>query len=117
MIRLLRTALLVTTMMALAAPVALADSSAWRSRTMDCGSAGTMTFLLPPSEFYAAAVPVPFHEVDGTSVLTALKVTVDGNTWVSKPLAAKGGGRLVTCGYTDPAGYVIEIAGLLTPAH
>ena len=61
--------------------------------------------------------PGPFHQVDGTSVLTALKVTVDGNTWVSKPLATNGGDRLVTCGYTDPAGYVIVIVGLLTPAH
>ena len=75
-----------------------------------------MAFVLPPSEFITT-MQAPFHDANGTSVLTALKVTVDGNTWVSKPLAAKGGDRLVTCGYTDPAGLVIEIVGLLTPAH
>ena len=115
MTRFLRTTLLAMVVLAVAAPSVLADSSAWRLRTMDCGSAGTMTFLLPPSEFMTAFVP--FHDAAGGAVLTAAKVVVNGNTYVSKPLAAHGGDRLVTCGYTDPAGLVIEITGLLTPAR
>lgn len=114
MTRLLRTTLLAMFVLTVAAPAVLADSSAWRTRSMEC-SGGTMTFLLPPSEFVTAFVP--FHAADSGAVLTPLKVTVDGDTYVSKPLAAKGGDRLVTCGYTDPDGLVIEIVGLLTPAR
>jgi hypothetical protein len=42
------------------------------------------------------------------------------STWewgFSKPLAAKGGDRLVSCSYTDDNGWFIEIVGLLTPAR
>jgi hypothetical protein len=114
MVRLLRTAVLATAVMTVAAPAALADSSEWRTRTMEC-SVGTMTFLLPPSEFVTAFVP--FHDAASGAVLTPLKVTVDGDVYVSKPLAANGGDRLVTCGYTDPAGLVIQIVGRLTPSR
>ena len=112
--RLFWAALLATALATATAPLVSGDSSSWRARTMDCGPAGTIEFLLPPSEFATAFVPV--HEADGTRVLTILEISVDGTTYVSKPLAAKGGDRLTTCGYSDPLGLVIRITGLLTPA-
>jgi aerobic-type carbon monoxide dehydrogenase small subunit (CoxS/CutS family) len=111
--RLLGCAVMATVLATAAVPLVSADSPDWRARTMDCGSAGTITFLLPPAEFVTAFVPV--HAATGTRVLTVLEITVNGNTYVSKPLAATAGDRLVTCGYTDPQGLVIRITGLLTP--
>ncbi len=97
-----------------AAPLVSADSSAWRPRTANCGTeAGMIDFLVPPSEFVTAFVP--FHEANGTRVLTVLAVSVDGATYVNKPLAAKDRERLVTCSYVDSNGWLIEVTGLLKP--
>lgn len=96
-----------------AAPLASADSSAWRLRMMDCGSAGTIDFLLPPSEFLTAFVPV--HEAHGTGVLTILQVNVDHTVYISKPLATRAGDRLVSCAYIDPRGLHVVLTGILTP--
>jgi hypothetical protein len=123
MTRVLRTVLLATVLMAVAAPTALADSSGWRERTLDCGDVGSLTVLLPPSEFTTPAI-VPFHVEDSTAILVPfwLRVTSTdpADEWVwearSKPLAAKHADRLISCEYTDPAGLYIEIVGLLTPA-
>lgn len=112
--RILGCLLTASVLAATAAPLVSADSGAWRTRTMNCGGAGTIDFVLPPSEFVTAFVPV--HEADGTRVLTFLRVVINGDVYVSKPLAAKGGDRLVSCGYTDPLGLVIQITGILTPA-
>ena len=109
-----RGALLATILAIALTPLASADSTAWRARTLDCGPAGTLDFLLPPAEYNTAFVPL--HEATGTRVLTILEISVDGTTYISRPLAAKGGARLTTCGYTDPASLVIEITGILTPA-
>ena len=114
MTRLLRTALLAVLGLTLAAPMALADSPAWRTRTADCGPAGSLTFLLPPSEFVTAFVP--FHEATTGAVLVPLIVTVNGTTVLSKPLAGNRAGSLVTCEYVDPLGLRIRFVGLLTPA-
>lgn len=124
MTRMLRTALLATVLMAVAAPTALADSTKWeRSRTLTCGDAVSLTVLLPPSEFTTSAI-VPFHVRDSAAVLIPfwLRVTSTDpqDPWVwdarSKPLAAQHADRLVSCAYMDPAGLFIEIVGLLTPA-
>jgi hypothetical protein len=114
MTRILRTALLAIVGLTLAAPIALADSAAWRTRTMDCGPAGSLTVLLPPSEFVTAFVP--FHDATTGAVLVPFVVTVNGNTFLSKPLAGAGAVSLVTCEYVDPLGLKIRIVGLLTPA-
>ncbi len=124
MTRMLRTALLATVLMAVAAPTALAGSSTWRARALDCGDAGSLTVLLPPSEFTTPAI-VPFHVRDSAAVLIPfwLRVTSTDlqDPWVwdarSKPLAAQHADRLVSCAYVDPAGLFIEIVGLLTPAR
>ena len=112
--RIVGSVLMATVLATVAAPLVSADSSTWRERTMDCSPGGRISFLLPPAEFTTAFVPV--HEADGTRVLTLLEVVVAGDVYVSKPLAARGGDRLVSCGYTDPDGLVIEITGVLTPA-
>lgn len=112
MSRLLRSAVLAAILAVVAAPVTLADSAGWRDRTMDCGSAGTMTFLLPPSEFSTAFVP--FHDKAGTAVLVPYRVSVDGDVYLDKPAAAKRVG-LITCSYVDPQGWSVKITGLLTP--
>ncbi len=124
--RMLRTALLATVLMALAAPTVMADSSTWETRDLTCGPVGSQTMLnvvLPPSEFTTPAI-VPFHVRDSGAVLVPfwLQVTStkSGEEWVwearSKPLAARRADRLVSCTYTDKAGLFIEIVGLLTPA-
>jgi len=124
MTRMLRTALLATVLMAVAAPAALADSTKWepRTRTLTCGEV-SLTVLLPPSEFTTPAI-VPFHVKDSAAVLIPfwLRVTSTNpqNPWVwdarSKPLAAQHADRLISCEYTDKAGLFIEIVGMLTPA-
>jgi hypothetical protein len=122
MTRMLRTALLATVLMAVAAPTALADSSKWeRSRTLTCGEA-SLKVLLPPSEFAPAIVP--FHVRDSTAVLIPfwLRVTSTDpqHLWVwdarSKPFVAQHADRLISCEYTDEDGLFIEIVGMLTPA-
>lgn len=123
----LRTALLATVLMAVAAPTALADSTTWEPRTLTCGSDVSLPVLLPvllpPSEFTTPAI-VPFHVRDSAAVLIPfwLRVTSTNpqNPWVwdarSKPLAAQHADRLISCEYTDKAGLFIEIVGMLTPA-
>ena len=117
MTRMLRTALLATVLMAVAAPTALADSTRWDDRTLNC-SHGLMTFqmtsLVPPSEFRNAFVP--FHDATSGAVLVPFTVKVNGVTYESKALAAKHADRLVSCSYTDRYGWFIEIMGFLTPA-
>ena len=81
---------------------------------MDCGTAGQMSFLLPPSEFMTAFVP--FHAAMSTQILVPLEIVVDGTTYVSKPSAATAG-DLATCSYVDPQGYRIEITGRLAPGR
>lgn len=122
--RMLRTTLLATVLMAVAAPVAMADSSAWRERDLNCGSAGTIAVQLPPSMFTTPAI-VPFHDVASNAVLVPFWMRVSGGTgddawvWVarSKPSATNHADRNVSCTYSDPAGLFIEIKGLLTPAR
>jgi hypothetical protein len=123
MTRMLRTALLATVLMALAAPTALADSTKWdRSRTLDCGDALSLTVVLPPSAFRPAIVP--FHVEDSTAILVPfwLRVTSTNpeDLWVwdarSKPFVAQHADRLISCEYTDEDGLFIEIVGMLTPA-
>ena len=122
--RMLRTTLLSTVLMAVAAPVAMADSSTWRERDLGCGSAGTITVQLPPSMFTTRAI-VPFHDGASNAVLIPFWMRVSGGTgddawvWVarSKPSATNHADRNVSCRYTDPAGLFIEIKGLLTPAR
>ena len=127
--RMLRTTLLTTVLLAVAAPVAMADSSTWRERDLDCRSAETnivqtITVQLPPSMFTTPAI-VPFHDVASTAVLVPFWMRVSGGTgdeawvWVarSKPSATNHADRNVSCTYTDPAGLFIEIEGLLTPAR
>jgi len=124
MTRLLRTALLATVLMAMAAPVALADSSTWRQRELDCGAAGTMIVRMPPSMFTTPAI-VPFHDVASTAVVVPFWVRVTStdpaDPWVwnarAKPAATNHADRLVSCEYTDPAGLFIEVVGLLTPGR
>ena len=113
MARILRSVVLAMVGLALAAPLALADSVAWRTRTLDCGPAGSLTVLLPPSQFVTAFVP--FHHATSNAVLVPFTVTVDGETFLSKPLTDSGTTRLVTCEYVDPRGLTIGIVGLLTP--
>ena len=113
MTRMLRTALLATVLMAVAAPTALADSTRWDDRTLNC-SHGLMTSLVPPSEFRNAFVP--FHDATSGAVLVPFTVKVNGVTYESKALAAKHADRLVSCSYTDRYGWFIEIVGFLTPA-
>ena len=118
MTRMLRTALLATVLMAVAAPAALADSSTWEPRTLNCGSDGPMTLLVPPA-FPDYAI-VPFHDATSNAVLVPKTFHMTASTWewgFSKPLAAKGGDRLVSCSYTDDNGWFIEIVDLLTPAR
>jgi hypothetical protein len=67
MTRMLRTALLATVLMAVAAPTALADSTKWEPRTLNCGSDVPMTFLVPPA-FPDYAI-VPFHDATSNAVL------------------------------------------------
>lgn len=120
MTRMLRTVLLAAVLMAVAAPAALADSSTWETRKLNCSHGlmtFQMTFLVPPAFPYYAIVP--FHDATSNAVLVPKTFHITAPTWeggFSKPLAAKGGDRLVSCSYTDDAGLVIEIVGLLTPA-
>ena len=111
--RVVRSLVLAMVGLALAAPVALADSMAWRTRTMDCGPDGALTVLLPPSQFVTAFVP--FHDATSGAVLVPFTVTVGGETFLAKPLADAGAAELLNCAYVDPRGLTVEIVGLLTP--
>jgi hypothetical protein len=113
--RTVRAVVLAVAAMAMAVPAVSADGDGWRARTFDCGAAGSLSVVLPPSEYSNSIVP--FHVVGSGSVLVPLVFTFDGETYMSKPLAARQGDRLVRCEYMDPAGYSIGITGLLTPAH
>jgi hypothetical protein len=113
MTRILRTIVLAFVALTLAAPVALAESTAWRERTLDCGPDGTITVLLPPSAFVTALVP--FHDAATGAVLVPLVVTVDGTPILSRPLGAIQADSLVACEYVDPRGLHVQIVGLLTP--
>jgi hypothetical protein len=45
-------------------------------------------------------------------------MTVNGTTYVSRPLAARAGERLVRRGHVDlPIGLTIQAVGLMTPAR
>lgn len=112
--RTVRAAVLAVAIMAMVVPAVSADGGGWAARTFKCDGETSLSVVLPPSE-YAHAI-VPFHVVGSGSVLVPLVFTYNGETFLSKPLAARQAGRLVHCQYVDPAGAHIEITGLLTPA-
>jgi hypothetical protein len=113
--RTVRAVVLAVAVMAMVVPVVLADGGGWAARTFTCDGEMSLSVVMPPSE-YAHAI-VPFHVVGSGSVLVPLVFSYDGDTFVSKPSAARQAGRLTYCEYVDPAGAHIEITGLLTPAR
>ncbi len=117
--RTVRAVVLAVAVMAMMVPAVSADGN-WgveREREFTCDSGKmTLSIIMPPSEFTTPAI-VPFHVVGSGSVLVPFVFTFEGTTYLSKPLAARHGDRLVRCEYEDPQGWFIEITGLLTPAR
>ena len=93
------------------APTAAADPDSGRIRILDCGSAGSLTTVLTPNAFFTAAIPA-FHVVDSNAVLVPLAVRVNGVLIKDQP--PQSGATEVECSYTDPAGNLVELTGILT---
>ena len=104
----------VAAMFMLPVAIAEADPDTGNTRILDCGDAGTLTVELNPNAF-SASVPA-FHATDSTAVLAPLNVLVNGEFQIrSAPGVLGSAANVVTCSYTDPAGLVVEITGVLTP--
>ena len=99
---------------------AAADPGTGRTRTIDCGSAGTLTVELGPAEFLSTT-SAAIHDLNSTRVLVPRRVVVvlpDGTTVITldKHENRGVGGQAVSCSYVDPAGLEVTITGDLTPA-
>jgi hypothetical protein len=100
------------------AATAAADPDSGQTRVLNCGAAGTLTVVLNPNAF-SSSVPA-FHVVDSRAVLTPLNVRVTGEFGEfvirATPGVLRSGANVVACSYTDPAGLLVEVTGVLTPS-
>jgi hypothetical protein len=102
----------------LTAPPAAADPGTGRLRTIDCGAAGTLTVELGPAQFLTTT-SAAIHVVGTNQVLVPERVVIvlpDGSMRVTldKQAGSAGAREQVTCSYTDPAGRVVTITGVLS---
>jgi hypothetical protein len=113
--RSLATALSTSILLLTSAAGASADPPTGNTRVVDCGDAGTFTFVLAPNAFQSS-VPA-FHDTGSDAVLVPLNVVVNGQFTIrSAPGVIDSAANVVSCSYDDPAGLHIEITGVLAGA-
>jgi hypothetical protein len=111
--RLLETIALTWLVMLMPVATAGADPGTGRVRVLDCGPSGSLTVVLNPNAF-SASVPA-FHDISSNAVLVPLNVRVNGQFILrAAPGVVDSQANVVACSYTDPAGLVVEITGVLT---
>jgi hypothetical protein len=107
--RLITLALAVLGAALMATSVAAAPPSG-SPRTLSCAGGITLQTILGPGGF-----GTPYHVVGTGQKLIPRVVVVDGVKVIDQPGAAFDAVTEISCTYTDPAGRVVHVTGLLTP--